>query len=194
VHKSRAPVARATKVLRRRLIFVSPQYGTCFKLLFWRLEFWDCSKVLESLCTPGFFLCVQSLIGIIFNSDNWREARYSLFFEASRPALGPIQPRSQWVARVYSLRVKRPKREAEQSPLTNTEVKNECRYTSTPLNVFIACKGIRESSRFRRMTDFVYTVMDKFNTICSVRCDYSYPHTPTNAHNLYKIIKDAYKI
>jgi len=44
---------------------------------------------------------------IIFKPDNWQEARYCPFLEVSTPALGPILPPSEWVARVSSPRVKR---------------------------------------------------------------------------------------
>jgi hypothetical protein len=47
-----------------------------------------------------------------------------LFTTASRPALGPTQPPIQWVPGALSLGVKRPGREADDSTLSSTEVKN----------------------------------------------------------------------
>jgi len=38
------------------------------------------------------------------------------FTNASRPALGPTQPPTQWVPGTLSLEVKRPGREADRSP------------------------------------------------------------------------------
>jgi hypothetical protein len=48
-----------------------------------------------------------------------------LFTTASRTALGLTQPPIQWVRGAFSLRVKRPGREADQSPQSSAEVK-EC--------------------------------------------------------------------
>jgi hypothetical protein len=53
--------------------------------------------------------------------------------DSDRPALGP-QPASYPVgtARALSLRAKRPGSEADRSPASSAEVKNEWSYTSTP--------------------------------------------------------------
>jgi hypothetical protein len=48
-----------------------------------------------------------------------------LFTSASRTALGPTQPPSQWVSGALSLGVKRPGREADHSPSSSADVK-EC--------------------------------------------------------------------
>jgi hypothetical protein len=55
----------------------------------------------------------------------------SLFTTASRTALGPTQPPIQWVTGALSLGVKRPGREADQSPPSSAAVKNAWSYTST---------------------------------------------------------------
>jgi hypothetical protein len=55
-----------------------------------------------------------------------------LFNTVSRPALGPTQPTIQWVPGILSLGVKRPGREADHSPPSSAEIKNEWSYTSTP--------------------------------------------------------------
>jgi hypothetical protein len=49
----------------------------------------------------------------------------------SRPALGPIQPHVQWVTESISPGVKRPGREADQSPPSSAEIKNA--EATTPL-------------------------------------------------------------
>jgi hypothetical protein len=46
-----------------------------------------------------------------------------LFITASRTALGPTQPPTQWVPGAVSLRVKRLGGEADHSPPSNAEVK-----------------------------------------------------------------------
>jgi hypothetical protein len=46
-----------------------------------------------------------------------------LFTTASRTALGPIKPPIRWVPGALSLGVKRPEREAGQSPPSSAEVK-----------------------------------------------------------------------
>jgi hypothetical protein len=56
---------------------------------------------------------------------------------ASGPSLGPTQP-IQWVPGTVSLGVKRPRREAEHSPPSSTEVKYAWSYTSTPPYVFMS--------------------------------------------------------
>jgi hypothetical protein len=43
------------------------------------------------------YLCVQSLMRIIFKPDNWQEARNCPFLEVSRPTLGAIVPPNEWV-------------------------------------------------------------------------------------------------
>jgi hypothetical protein len=48
-----------------------------------------------------------------------------LFFTAYRPALGPIQPPIQWVLGAPSPVVNRPGREADHSPPSIAEAKND---------------------------------------------------------------------
>jgi hypothetical protein len=62
---------------------------------------------------------------------------FSIFFPASRPALGPTQPPIKWVTGALSLRVKRPGREADHSPPSSAEVKKERSYISTPQYAFM---------------------------------------------------------
>jgi hypothetical protein len=50
----------------------------------------------------------------------------------SRTALGPTQPPIHWVLGALSLGLKRPGREADNSPPSSIEVKNVWSYTSTP--------------------------------------------------------------
>jgi hypothetical protein len=77
---------------------------------------------------------------------------FCLFTIASRPALGPTQPPTQWVLGALTSGIKRLGREADHSPPSNAEVKNcvglylHCRNTllrhSAQLNngyIFIAC-------------------------------------------------------
>jgi len=56
---------------------------------------------------------------------------------ASRLALRPSQLPTPWVPGALSLRVNRPRREAEHSPPPSTEFKNAWSYTSTPQHAFM---------------------------------------------------------
>jgi hypothetical protein len=62
------------------------------------------------------------------------------FTTASRTALGPTQPPIQRVPWALSPGVKRPRREADHSPPSSSEVKNAWSYTSTPQYVYIKKK------------------------------------------------------
>jgi hypothetical protein len=77
---------------------------------------------------------------------------------ASRQALGPSQPPIQWVPGAVSLRVKRPEHEADYSPPSSVEVKNEWSYTSTPQYASMAwCsfKKHRDNFTFKSNVAFV---------------------------------------
>jgi hypothetical protein len=67
--------------------------------------------------------------------DRWFESqqglRIFLFTTASRPALGPTQPRIQWVPGARSLGVKRPVNIDDHSLPSSAEVKIARSYTST---------------------------------------------------------------
>jgi hypothetical protein len=69
----------------------------------------------------------------VLGFDFRRELVIFFFTTASRTALEPTQPPVQWVTVVLSLGVKRPEREADHSPPSRAEVKNEWSYTATPL-------------------------------------------------------------
>jgi hypothetical protein len=69
------------------------------------------------------------------------EIKYSpgvLFSTSSRPVLGPTQPPIQWVPGTLSPGVKRPRREANNSPPTSNEVKKTWIYTCTSPYTFMA--------------------------------------------------------
>jgi hypothetical protein len=61
-----------------------------------------------------------------------------LFSTSSRPVPGPTQPHIQWVPGALSPGVKRPEREADNSPPSSAEVKKTWIYTSTPTYAFMA--------------------------------------------------------
>jgi hypothetical protein len=61
-----------------------------------------------------------------------------LFTIASRTALGSTQPPIQWVPGALSLGVKWPGHEANHSPPSSSEAKNEWRSTSTPQYAVLA--------------------------------------------------------
>jgi hypothetical protein len=68
--------------------------------------------------------------------DRWVESRQRLgsflFTTASKQALGLTQPPIQWVPGDLSLEVKRPGRQADQSPPSSADVKNAWNYASPP--------------------------------------------------------------
>jgi hypothetical protein len=53
-------------------------------------------------------------------------------FNFCKPALGPIQPPIQWVPWALSLEVKQQRREADHSPPSSADVKNDWSFTSNP--------------------------------------------------------------
>jgi hypothetical protein len=61
-----------------------------------------------------------------------------LLATASRPALGPTQPRIICILGAFSSEVKRPGCEADHPPPSSAEVKNAWHYTSTPTYVLMA--------------------------------------------------------
>jgi hypothetical protein len=60
---------------------------------------------------------------LLDTNDSRRGLGIFLFTTASRTALGPTQPPTQWVPGALSLGVKRPGREADHSPPSNAKVK-----------------------------------------------------------------------
>jgi hypothetical protein len=89
--------------------------------------------------TPRIFNLANTgwTIGVL-GFDSRRGLGIYLFTTASRAALGPTQLPVQLVPRAPSLGVKRPGREADDSPPSNAEVKNVWSYISTPQYVFMA--------------------------------------------------------
>jgi hypothetical protein len=81
---------------------------------------WPVRKLLD---TPSyiFFASVRWTIGVL-GFDSRRELGIFLF-AASRMALGPTQPPTQWVPGYLSLGVKRQGREVDHSPPSSAEVK-----------------------------------------------------------------------
>jgi len=65
----------------------------------------------------------------------------------SRPGLGPIQLRIQWVLEALSLGVKQLESEADHSPPPSAKV-NVWNYTSTPPYIFMAWCLIKHRGNF----------------------------------------------
>jgi hypothetical protein len=63
---------------------------------------------------------------------------FFLFSTVFRPTLGPTQPPSQWVPWALSPGVKRQGREADYSPQSSAEVRNDGSTTSNPLYIRMA--------------------------------------------------------
>jgi hypothetical protein len=79
------------------------------------------------------------------------------FTTVSRLALGPTQPPIQWVPGTVSLGVKPPRREANHSPPSSTEVKNEWSYTSTLQYIFMARCLVKYKDNFTFTFTFTCT-------------------------------------
>jgi hypothetical protein len=71
-----------------------------------------------------------------------------LFATAFRTAPGPNQPPIQWVPEALSLGLKWPGDEANHSPPSKAEVRNEWSYNSTPPYVFMAWCLIKQRIHF----------------------------------------------
>jgi hypothetical protein len=63
-----------------------------------------------------------------------------------KPALWPTQPPIQWVPGFLSLGIKWSRHEADHSPPSSAEVKNEWSYTSSPQYAFMACCSVKKST------------------------------------------------
>jgi hypothetical protein len=94
-------------------------------------------------------------IGVL-GFDSRRGLRIFLFTTASRTALGPTQPPLQWVPGALSLGVKRPGSEADHSPPSSAEIKNERSYTSTPPTRFTAWCLVRDNFTFNFTFPFTF--------------------------------------
>jgi hypothetical protein len=64
--------------------------------------------------------------------ESWQGVEIFFFTTASRPALMPTQPPTQWVRGTLSLGVKLPGRKPDHSLPSSAEVKNAWSYTFTP--------------------------------------------------------------
>jgi len=73
---------------------------------------------------------------------------FFLFAIASKLTLGSTQPPIQWDPGAYYLVVKRPVREAYQSPPFSAEIKNMWSYTSTNRCVFMAWYLVKHKENF----------------------------------------------
>jgi hypothetical protein len=86
---------------------------------------------------------------------------FFVFATTSRPALGPIQPPSQWVPRVLSLGVKRPGVKLTTHLHLLLRSKNAWSYTSTPQYVFMMRCSVKAEGHLYRVSwvNSVYPVM-----------------------------------
>jgi hypothetical protein len=91
--------------------------------------------------------------------DSQRGLEICLFNTASRTAMGPTQPPTQWVAGALSLGVKWPGREADHSPPSSAEIKNAWSYTSTPQYVFMAWYLVKHRDNF---TFYIHTYVHTY--------------------------------
>jgi hypothetical protein len=86
-------------------------------------------------------------IGVL-GFDSRRGLWIFLFTTVSRTVLGPTRPPIQWVPGTLALGVKRPGREADDSPPSSAEVKNAWSYTFTPQYVFMAWCLVKHRDNF----------------------------------------------
>jgi hypothetical protein len=102
-----------------------------FFFFFFFFEFLSLGQTHESFrnavhCDSSVFLYHSFNIGWtigVVGFDSRQELGIFLFNNMSRPALGPIQPPTQWVPGTLSLGVKRPGCEADHSPPSSSEMK-----------------------------------------------------------------------
>jgi hypothetical protein len=111
-----------------------------------------CSKALHFKIRAAVAQSVQRLaigwtIGVR-GFDSRRGLGIFLFSNMSRLALGATQPSIQWVPWTLSQGIKRPGREADNSPPSNAEVKNTWRYASAPQHVFMLWWLVRHRGNF----------------------------------------------
>jgi hypothetical protein len=106
----------------------------------------------------------------------------------SRTALGPTQPPIRWLPRSLSLGVKRPGREADNSPPSSAEIKTAWSYTSTPQYVFMAWCLVKHRDNFTfylyliyrgwEVVDWIHLALDKvhwpdvINMVMNLRFQY----------------------
>jgi hypothetical protein len=93
----------------------------------------------------------------------------SLFTTASRPALRPTQPPIRWVPAIRSPSIKRPRREADHSPSSSAEVKNEWSYTSIPPYVSMAWRLKISRERKRRLYIYIYIYSDSVIKVFGIK-------------------------
>jgi hypothetical protein len=100
-------------------------------------------RVLPTGCKINKFRILNEVVGIATSyglDDQGIGVRVPvgsrIFSTSSRPALGSTQPPIQWVRGAFSLVLKQPGREADNSPLASA--KKMWIYTSTPPYVFMA--------------------------------------------------------
>jgi hypothetical protein len=76
---------------------------------------------------PGYFSRYRYDLRVRGPGFGFRHGQeiFFLYSAAFRPALGPTQPPIQWVPEALSLEVKRLKREADHSPTSSADVKND---------------------------------------------------------------------
>jgi hypothetical protein len=106
-------------------------------------------------------------IGVL-GFDSRRELGIFIFTTASRTALGPTQPPIQGVPGALSLGVKRPGREADNSPPSSAEVKNAWSCTSTPPNIFKAWCLVKHRDNFT-FTFMHYKTRDYVEPILNIQ-------------------------
>jgi hypothetical protein len=89
--------------------------------------------------------------------------KFFLFTTASRTTLVPTQPSIQWVPGTLfpEVGVKRPEREADQSPSSSAEVKNAWIYTSTPQYVFMAWCLVKHRDNFTFTIQLLFIVVER---------------------------------
>jgi hypothetical protein len=93
-----------------------------------------------------------------FVSQSGRGLGIFLFTTASRTALGPTHPPTQWVQGALSLVVKRPGYEAEHSPPSGAEVKEYVELYLHSSNTPSWCDA--QSKRHRHNFTFIYIYID----------------------------------
>jgi len=119
---------------------------------------------LRNACTPGAVIAQYSnqstgLTSETSRFDSQQGQEIFLFSKESRPSLRPTLPPAQRIPEVLSSKVKRPGREADHSPPSSAEVKNEW-----------SCNPFPYTPSWHVLGQFNFVFMEEILGVCTNPC------------------------